>query len=109
MRENLYIISLAEWEQFKLAHFLSIMRHCKDSKKWGIMKLEAIDVKSYPVIIEQDETGYVVSCPVFKGCYSQGDTIDEALKNIKEAIELCIDDEENPVGSIIVGNVVLER
>lgn len=68
-----------------------------------------IDVKSYPVIIEQDETGYVVSCPVFKGCYSQGDTIDEALKNIKEAIELCIDDEENPVGSIIVGNVVLER
>jgi predicted RNase H-like HicB family nuclease len=31
------------------------------------------------------------------------------LKNIKEAIELCIDDEENPVGSIIVGNVVLER
>ena len=66
-------------------------------------------MKSYPVIIEQDETGFVVSCPVFKGCYSQGNTIDEALKNIKEAIELCIDDEENPVSSIIVGNVVLER
>jgi predicted RNase H-like HicB family nuclease len=69
-------------------------------------------MKSYPVIIEQDGTGYVVSCPAFKGCYSQGDTIDEALKNIKEAIELCIDDEEgeeNPIGSIIVGNVVLER
>ena len=41
-------------------------------------------MKSYPVIIEQDETGFVVSCPVFKGCYSQGNTIDEALKNIKE-------------------------
>jgi predicted RNase H-like HicB family nuclease len=69
-----------------------------------------VDVKSYPVIIEQDETGFVVSCPVFKGCYSQGNTIDEALKNIKEAIELCIiDDEENPVSSIIVGNMVLER
>ncbi|QSQ09459.1 hypothetical protein H0A61_01822 [Koleobacter methoxysyntrophicus] len=54
-------------------------------------------MKSYPVIIEQDGDGYVVSCPVFRGCYSQGSTIDEALKNIKEAIELCLDDEENPV------------
>ncbi len=71
--------------------------------------ISVVDVKSYPVIIEQDETGFVVSCPVFKGCYSQGNTIDEASKNIKEAIELCIDDEENPVSSIIVGNVVLER
>lgn len=33
----------------------------------------------------------------------------EALKNIKEAIELCIGDAENPVGSIIVGNVVFVR
>lgn len=66
-------------------------------------------MKSYPVIIEQDGDGYVISCPVFKGCYTQGNTIDEALKNIKEAIELCLDDEENPVGSIIVGNVVVER
>jgi len=70
---------------------------------------EVIRVKSYPVIIEQDQSGYVVSCPVFKGCYSQGNTIDEALNSIKEAIELCIDDDESPVGSIIVGNVVLER
>jgi len=66
-------------------------------------------MKSYPVIIEQDGDGYVISCPVFKGCYTQGNTIDEALKNIKEAIELCLDDEENPIGSIIVGNVVVER
>ncbi len=58
-------------------------------------------MKSYPVIIEQDGTGYIVTCPSFKGCYSQGDTIDEALKNnIKEAIELCLDDEEKPIGSI---------
>ncbi len=55
-------------------------------------------MKSYPVIIEQDGTGYVVTCPIFKGCYSQGDTIDEALKNIKEAIELCIDDETPETG-----------
>lgn len=71
--------------------------------------MEVINVKSYPIIIEQDETGYIVSCPAFEGCYSQGDSIDEALKNIKEAIELCLDDEEKAISSIIVGSVVLER
>jgi antitoxin HicB len=34
----------------------------------------------------------VVSCPSLPGCYTQGDTIDEALKNIKEAILLCLED-----------------
>jgi len=66
-------------------------------------------VKTYPVIIEQEGDGYIVSCPIFEGCYSQGNTIDEALHNIKEAIELCLDDEENPISNIILGNVVLER
>ena len=65
-------------------------------------------MNSYPVIIEQDNSGYVVSCPSIKGCYSQGATIEEALNNIKEAIELCLGDEEKPVSSIIVGNVVVE-
>ncbi len=54
-------------------------------------------MKTYPVIIEQEVDGYIVSCPIFEGCYSQGNTIDEALYNIKEAIELCLDDEENPI------------
>lgn len=45
---------------------------------------------SYPVVVQTDEGGgYWVSCPVFPGCYSQGETIDEALKNIREAILLC--------------------
>jgi len=66
-------------------------------------------VQTYPVIIEQEKDGYIVSCPIFEGCYSQGNTIDEALDNIKEAIELCLDDEENPISNIILGNVVLER
>jgi predicted RNase H-like HicB family nuclease len=67
-----------------------------------------VNLKSYPVIIEQEGDGYVVSCPVFQGCYSQGNTIEEALLNIKEAIELCLDDEESPVGNIILGNVVVK-
>ncbi len=54
-------------------------------------------MKTYPVIIEQEVDGYIVSCPIFEGCYSQGNTTDEALYNIKEAIELCLDDGENPI------------
>ncbi len=49
----------------------------------------------FKVILEPDETGgYVVTCPSLPGCYSQGETIDEALENIKEAILLCIEDLE---------------
>ena len=50
--------------------------------------------KHYPVIIEQDNDGiFIVECPLFKGCRSYGYSIDEALKNIREAIEACIDEE----------------
>ncbi len=42
----------------------------------------------YPIVIEQDPEacGYVVSCPTLKGCVSQGETEEEALDNIKDAI-----------------------
>ncbi|MBU7023480.1 MAG: type II toxin-antitoxin system HicB family antitoxin [Theionarchaea archaeon] len=47
----------------------------------------------YKVIIEPDGlAGYVVTCPSLQGCYSQGETIEEALNNIREAILLCIED-----------------
>jgi len=49
-----------------------------------------------PVVIEKDEDGvYVVECPLFSGCYSQGKTMDEALKNIKEVIDICIEEKGN--------------
>ncbi len=41
----------------------------------------------YHVIIERDEDGvYVASCPALQGCYTQGDTLEEAMANIKEAM-----------------------
>ena len=40
---------------------------------------------------DEDQGGYVVSCPSLPGCYSQGDTIDEALENIREAILVCLE------------------
>ena len=49
----------------------------------------------FPVLIEQDEDGiYIVSCPSLKGCHSYGATIDEAVQNIYEAIELCLEDSD---------------
>jgi predicted RNase H-like HicB family nuclease len=48
-----------------------------------------------PILVEQDEDNiYIVSCPVFKGCHSYGKTIDEALANIREVIDICIDEEK---------------
>jgi predicted RNase H-like HicB family nuclease len=46
-----------------------------------------------PIIVEMDEDGYyIVSCPLFKGCHSYGESIDEALENIKEVIEMCLEE-----------------
>ena len=44
------------------------------------------------VTSDRDEDGvWVAECPSIPGCVSQGDTKDEALANIREAIELCIE------------------
>jgi predicted RNase H-like HicB family nuclease len=49
-----------------------------------------------PVFIEKDEDGfYVVECPVFEGCYSQGKTVDEALRNIREVIDMILEEQKN--------------
>lgn len=41
----------------------------------------------YPVALTRTEEGYGVSCPGLPGCWSQGTTEEEALANIKEAIQ----------------------
>jgi predicted RNase H-like HicB family nuclease len=44
------------------------------------------------VTIDRDEDGmWIVECPAIPGCVSQGDTRDEALENLKEAISLCLE------------------
>ncbi|GFP23419.1 hypothetical protein HKBW3S42_02035 [Candidatus Hakubella thermalkaliphila] len=46
----------------------------------------------YRVVIEKGEDfGYVVHCPAIPGCHSQGETIEEALENIKDAIRGCLE------------------
>ena len=52
-----------------------------------------MSVYDFKVILEPDpDGGYVISCPSLPGCYSQGDSVDEALANIREAIELVVED-----------------
>lgn len=43
------------------------------------------------VIIEKDEHGYYAYCPELEGCQTQGDSLDEILDNIKEAVALYIE------------------
>lgn len=46
-----------------------------------------------PLLVEKGEDGfYVVECPLFEGCYSQGKTLDEVLRNIREVIELILEE-----------------
>ena len=57
-----------------------------------------------PVVIEQDEDGvFIVSVPTLKGCHSYGHTVEEAMKNITEAAELCLKDEKPKGNATFVG------
>lgn len=42
----------------------------------------------FSVVIEKDKDGYFAFCPELRGCYTQGDTYEEALGNIEDAISL---------------------
>nr|MDF0364780.1 type II toxin-antitoxin system HicB family antitoxin [Nodosilinea sp. TSF1-S3] len=68
--------------------------------------LEGMNVKNkeFFVVIERDEDGvYVGEVPQLKACYSQGDTVDELMVNIREVIELCLEEleEELPMNEFI--------
>ena len=63
-----------------------------------------------PIVIEGDADGYFVSCPALQGCYSQGDTYEAAVENIKDAVRLHIEDriadgEEIPQVSVSLSTV----
>ena len=64
--------------------------------------------RSYTVILEKEkEGGYHAFCPALKGCHTQGDTLDEALANAKEAIEVYLESlrehgEDAPVEDILI-------
>jgi predicted RNase H-like HicB family nuclease len=62
----------------------------------------------YTVVLEREEDGgYHAFCPALPGCHSQGDSLDEAMANIKEAMELYLEsltahNEPLPVEDIVI-------
>ena len=60
--------------------------------------------RDFYVVIEKDEDGfYVGEVPQLKACYSQGRTLDELMENIKEVIQLCLEEEDLEQVSEFVG------
>ena len=47
---------------------------------------------NFSVVVEEDNNGFFAFCPELQGCYTQGKTYEEALKNIKDAIKLHLED-----------------
>ena len=73
------------------------------------MKLTSTEQNNvFPVILRQEEDGgYFVVNPAFEGCYSQGDTIEDALSNIKEVTEICLEEAQEGGKKTIIPNVSL--
>ncbi len=46
----------------------------------------------FSIVIEKNKEGYFAFCPELQGCYTQGDTYEEVLENIKDAIRLHVND-----------------
>lgn len=46
----------------------------------------------FSVVIEKDKDGYFAFCPALQGCYTQGDSYEEVMENIKDAIRLHVED-----------------
>lgn len=65
--------------------------------------------REFYVIIERDEDGYYIGeVPYLKACYSQGETIDELMANMKEVIELCLSPEsEENIPDVGIQKVVI--
>jgi predicted RNase H-like HicB family nuclease len=65
------------------------------------MKIPETKTLHLPIMVEQDEDNvFIVSCPVFKGCHSYGATIDEALNNIREVIDMCLEEKNEKLYGI---------
>jgi predicted RNase H-like HicB family nuclease len=60
--------------------------------------------KEFYVVIERDEDGiYIGEVPQLKACYSQGETVDELMQNIREVIEICLEELEEESTTEFIG------
>jgi predicted RNase H-like HicB family nuclease len=57
--------------------------------------------RTFTVIIERDEDGYyVASVPALQGCHTQAKTLDRLMQRIREAVELCLDEQDGKTPSL---------
>ena len=63
----------------------------------------------FDVVFEKQKTGYTVYVPALPGCISEGDTKVEALKNIKEAISLYLEEKSKESIKRMVGSVSVQK
>jgi len=80
---------------------------------FGGISLDARAPHTYTVILEPEGAeGFHAFCPSLKGCHTQGDTLEEALQNIREAIDLYLESlrahgEPIPVEDILIKPVTV--
>jgi len=59
------------------------------------------------VIIEKDEYGFYAFCPELEGCQSQGDSLEEVMHNIEEAIELYLETLDSDERKMLLSKEIL--
>jgi antitoxin HicB len=74
-----------------------------------------VPVRRFTVILDPDPErgGYTATVPEIQGCITEGDTIEEALENVKEAILLCLEEMHDegrdiPEDDLLVENVFVD-
>lgn len=63
----------------------------------------------FDIVLEKQESGYTVYVPALNGCISQGETKKEAIANIKEAIELYLEEIGSKKASLLLKNTKIEK
>ena len=72
------------------------LEYCSHMKRGTLKKGQTKTARSLPLLVEKDESNmYVIECPILPGCYSQGKTLDEALRNIQEVISLVCEEKHS--------------
>ena len=51
-----------------------------------------MDGYRFAIVVEKDKEGYFAYCPELQGCYTQGETFEGVIENIKDAIKLHVED-----------------
>ena len=70
--------------KFKLTHYRIFLENLESKDESSVVNLK--------IVIEHGEDGYFVAhCPSLKSCWSQGKTREDALKNVREAIDLFLE------------------